>query len=217
MRSGAGWRPGSGPRTRRCARRSASSPARARSPTSARSPTGGPTTRERRAPARHRGAHLVGRQAAKQRDRHQPQGLRFSSSSGPAPDRTLANRRFCVQGWVDFHPSRKAEASDYSVPERGRVRCPARCSPSTSAARPRRSPATSPAQYRVLEMRELRRPGAELSVSKSPVHPCAMREHDLVRIGKAGIARTRPPIGSFDLVTIYREVLDGTHGRQRER
>jgi hypothetical protein len=42
-------------------------------------------SRRTRAPARHRGAHLVGRQAAKQRDRTQPQVLRFSSSSGPAP------------------------------------------------------------------------------------------------------------------------------------
>ena len=40
---------------------------------------------ERRAPARHGSAHLVGRQAARQRGRDQPQNLRFSSSSGPAP------------------------------------------------------------------------------------------------------------------------------------
>jgi transposase len=74
------WRPG-----KRCARPSASSPARPRPPTNAPSPTGSGRRRRRRAPARHRGAHLMGRQAAKQRDRTQPQVLRFSSSSGPAP------------------------------------------------------------------------------------------------------------------------------------
>ncbi|HEX2468601.1 MAG TPA: transposase [Solirubrobacterales bacterium] len=42
--------------------------------------------RKRRAPARHRGAHLVGRQAAKQRGKSKPLGLLFSSSSGPAPN-----------------------------------------------------------------------------------------------------------------------------------
>jgi hypothetical protein len=40
-----------------------------------------------------------------------------------------------------------------------------------------------------------------------------MHEHHRV----ASIAHTRPPIGSFHLVIGYREVLDGTHGRQRER
>jgi len=39
----------------------------------------------RRAPTRHRGAHLVGRQAAKQRGRSKPLGPLFSSSSEPAP------------------------------------------------------------------------------------------------------------------------------------
>jgi transposase len=80
-----GTKPGLGPRTPRCARPSASSPASERSPTSAPSPTGN-GRRQRRAPARHRGAHLMGRQAAKQRGRAKPQALRFSSSSGPAPD-----------------------------------------------------------------------------------------------------------------------------------
>ena len=39
------------------------------------------TQAKRRAPARHRGAHLVARQAGKQRGRSKPPGLRFSSSS----------------------------------------------------------------------------------------------------------------------------------------
>ena len=43
------------------------------------------TQAKERAPARHRGAHLVARQAGKQRDRTKPLALRFSSSSGPAP------------------------------------------------------------------------------------------------------------------------------------
>jgi transposase len=46
----------------------------------------GSRSRRRRAPARHRSAHLVGRRAAKQRGRDQLQNLRFSSSSGPAPE-----------------------------------------------------------------------------------------------------------------------------------
>ena len=43
--------------------------------------TGRRPRRRERAPARHRGAHLVARQAGKQRGRSKPQGLRFSSSS----------------------------------------------------------------------------------------------------------------------------------------
>jgi hypothetical protein len=63
----------------------ASSRAKPRPPTNARSQTGNGRRRKGRAPARHRGAHLIGRQAAKQRGKAQPQALRFSSSSGPKP------------------------------------------------------------------------------------------------------------------------------------
>jgi transposase len=69
-------RPGRG-----CAPRSANSPPKPRLPTSARSATGMRPRRRERAPARQRGAHLVGRQAAKQRGRSKPPGLRFSWSS----------------------------------------------------------------------------------------------------------------------------------------
>ncbi len=69
-------------------RPSASSPSRPRPPIGAASATGRPPRRRERAPARHRGAHLVGRQATKQRGRTKPQRLRFSSSS-PAPTETL--------------------------------------------------------------------------------------------------------------------------------
>ena len=59
-------------------RPSASSRCRPSAPTSAPSPTGRPTRWVR---ARHRGAHLKGRQAAQQRGRPQaPDDLRFSSS-----------------------------------------------------------------------------------------------------------------------------------------
>ena len=68
-----------------CARQSASWRPRPRPPTGARSPTGNERRKER-ARARHRGAHLVGRQAAKQRGRSKPLGLLFSSSSEPAPE-----------------------------------------------------------------------------------------------------------------------------------
>jgi hypothetical protein len=53
-----------------------SSPPRPRPPTSASSKTGG---RQPRARVPHRGAQLVGRQAAKQRGRTPPHVLRFSS------------------------------------------------------------------------------------------------------------------------------------------
>jgi hypothetical protein len=51
---------------------------------------------------KHRGAHLVGRQAAKQRGRRQPHLLCFSSRS-PAPTPTLAKEPQAVQQ-LDFHP-----------------------------------------------------------------------------------------------------------------
>jgi hypothetical protein len=51
---------------------------------------------------RVRGAHLAGRQAAKQRGRKQPHLLRFSSRS-PAPTRTLAKEPPPVHR-LDFHP-----------------------------------------------------------------------------------------------------------------
>ena len=70
-----------GRETRRCARPSASSLGRPRPPTDAASATGRRPRQRERAPARHRGAHLVGRQAAKQRGRSKPPGLRFSWSS----------------------------------------------------------------------------------------------------------------------------------------
>jgi transposase len=57
------------------------SPPKPSSPTAASSKTG---NRRSRARVPHRGAHLVGRQAAKQRGRRQPHLLRFSSRS-PAP------------------------------------------------------------------------------------------------------------------------------------
>src|SRR5207244_2959550 len=72
--------PGSGPRTQRCVRPSANSPAKPSSPTSAPSPTGS----RRRARARHRDAHHKGPRRASSAARHQSQTLRFSSSS-PAP------------------------------------------------------------------------------------------------------------------------------------
>jgi hypothetical protein len=88
---------------------SASSPARGRSPIGERSPTGRRMGRGR-APARHRGAHLVGRQAAKQRGRHQPRNLLFSSSSGPAPGSNSPKLEVLRLERIDFHPSRKGEA-----------------------------------------------------------------------------------------------------------
>ena len=75
-RRAAPWLP-----TRRGARPSASSLSRPRPPTGARSVTGMRPRQRERAPARHRGAHLMGRQAAKQRGRSKPPGLRFSWSS----------------------------------------------------------------------------------------------------------------------------------------
>jgi hypothetical protein len=69
------------------------------SPTAASSRTG---SRRSRARVPHRGAHLVGRQAAKQRGRRQPHLLRFSSRS-PAPGNTLAKEPPPVQQ-LDFHP-----------------------------------------------------------------------------------------------------------------
>jgi hypothetical protein len=76
--------PGPGRRARSCAPQRSSSPRRPRPPTDAASATGTPHRQRGRAPARHRGAHLKGRQAAKQRGRTQPQVLRFSSSSTDA-------------------------------------------------------------------------------------------------------------------------------------
>jgi hypothetical protein len=58
------------------------------------SKTGSPRSTRARVP--HRGAHLMGRQAAKQRGRKQPHLLRFSSRS-PAPNRTLAKEPPTVQ------------------------------------------------------------------------------------------------------------------------
>ena len=89
----------------------ASSPTRPGPPTGAASATGTPPRRSATAPARHRGAHLMARQAGKQRGRTKPQRLRFSSSS-PAPTETLANRRKCVHRWLDFHASSTAGASE---------------------------------------------------------------------------------------------------------
>jgi hypothetical protein len=72
--------PASGPRTRRCARQSASSPNKPSWPTPAPSATGRPSHRKR-ARARHRGAHLKGPRRATPRGRPQtPNSLRFSSS-----------------------------------------------------------------------------------------------------------------------------------------
>jgi transposase len=62
---------------------SVSSPPRPSSPTGGSSRTGSPRSTGARVP--HRGAHLVGRQAAKQRGRRQPHLLRFSTRS-PAPN-----------------------------------------------------------------------------------------------------------------------------------
>ena len=68
----------SGRPTRRCATPNATSHSKRSAPTNAPSPTGRPARRVR---ARHRGAHLKGRQAAKQRGRRpSPSDLRFSSS-----------------------------------------------------------------------------------------------------------------------------------------
>ena len=80
-RRGRGRPDGPAQRGRGCARPSASSLGRPRPPTGARSATGRRPRQRERAPARHRGAHLVGRQAAKQRGRSKPPGLLFSSSS----------------------------------------------------------------------------------------------------------------------------------------
>src|SRR6266545_1962228 len=74
------------------------SPPKPSSPTAASSKTGSRS----RARVPHRGAHLVGRQAAKQRGRRQPHPLRFSSRS-PAPTPTLAKEPPAVQP-LDFHP-----------------------------------------------------------------------------------------------------------------
>ena len=51
--------------------------------------------------APHRGAHHKGRQATKQRGRHQPQNLRFSSRS-PAPPTTIPNREEIVHAPLTF-------------------------------------------------------------------------------------------------------------------
>jgi hypothetical protein len=61
-----------------------SSPPRASLPTSGRSPSGSARRRGGRAPARHRGAHLVANQAGKQHGRPKPLGPAFSSSSTDA-------------------------------------------------------------------------------------------------------------------------------------
>jgi transposase len=76
---------------RRCTPRSASWRRRPRPPTGAASATGTPPRRRERAPARHRGAHLVARQAGKQRGRSKPLGPLFSSSSTDA-HRKLSQR-----------------------------------------------------------------------------------------------------------------------------
>ena len=89
---GTGVSPVSGPPTRRCAKRSASSPSRPSAPMSAASATGN----RRRARARHGDAHLQGRLAASSAARHRSQTLRFSSSS-LAPTATLPERRASVQ------------------------------------------------------------------------------------------------------------------------
>src|SRR5204862_6641499 len=61
---------------RGCAPQSARSRRRRRPPTVERSPTGTPPRRRERAPARHRGAHLVGRQGG--------QAARQVQAPGPA-------------------------------------------------------------------------------------------------------------------------------------
>ena len=78
---------------------SASSPRGSSAPTAGWSQIGS-RCRRRRAPARHGGAHLVGRQAAKQRGRDQPQNLRFSSSSGPTPERNSRKLEAWRPGWT---------------------------------------------------------------------------------------------------------------------
>ena len=85
----------SGAPTRRCARPNASSHCKPSAPTNAPSTTGRPRSWVR---ARHRGAHLKGRLAAKQRGRPQsPSDLRFSSVSHPHPNRTLPQEPAPIQ------------------------------------------------------------------------------------------------------------------------
>ena len=69
---------------------------RLRPPTDAASATGRRPRQRERAPARHRGAHLVGRQAAKQRGRSKP----------PRPKRAIPiiYRHPGLRAWLESHP-----------------------------------------------------------------------------------------------------------------
>ena len=81
---------------------SSNSPSTPRTPTSASPPTGPPAGRQRRrAPARHRGAHLRGRQHGKQRGRPKPQNLRFSSSVTDAHHKS-ATKDTSARGHLTF-------------------------------------------------------------------------------------------------------------------
>ena len=84
-----------------------------RPPTGARSPTGSEPKRRGRAPARHRGAHLVARQAGKQRGRTKPQRLRFSSSSTGARQQPNALRA--------DPPARRQPPTGARVPENQQI------------------------------------------------------------------------------------------------
>ena len=91
-----GSAPASGWPAPRCARPSAphAGQAEAAYPPDRRRLAGRPRPSGRkRAPARYRGAHLMARQAGRQRGRTKPQVLRFSSSSTDAHEPTFANRR----------------------------------------------------------------------------------------------------------------------------
>ena len=75
-------------------------------------------------------------------------------------------------------------------------------------------PGEGPARARLMLVGE--QPGNDEDLAGRPFVGPAGQLLDRA-LAEAGIARTQPPLGSLHLVTIYREVLDGTHGRQRER
>ena len=67
--------------------------------------------RRKRAPARGRGAHLVGRRATKQRGRDQPQSCALARRQDRRPNGTLAHRGLASKSGLDDHPSRSPAAS----------------------------------------------------------------------------------------------------------
>jgi hypothetical protein len=135
-----------------CERPSVSSRRAPRPPTSGWSPSGSARRRrDRRAPARHRGAHLVGRQAAKQRGKTKPQVLRFSSSS-PAPTRSLTLAEPISRPPPATPRARKRAESSRQTADRPRT------APQEPICRPRASPRTRSANPNPRKFRPLPSP-----------------------------------------------------------